>query len=224
MQRIGLFGGTFNPVHSGHLRIAGEIKEHFALDLVIFIPTGIPPHKVKSEVISPEHRLRMVELAVAPYRYFTVSPIEAERKDFSYSIDTVTALKKDMGDSAEFYFIIGIDAFMEINTWKNANELMTMCNFVVILRPGHRFTDLSGVDIPLLHNLPGDVLEKLDQGETSGASFPLTGNYQLFLAKITLCDISSTELRRLVREGKEVRNLLPESVMSYIIQKRLYQC
>ncbi|MDD5435661.1 MAG: nicotinate-nucleotide adenylyltransferase [Nitrospira sp.] len=222
MQRIGIFGGTFNPVHLGHLSIAGEIKERLSLDLVIFIPTGNPPHKAMTEVISAEHRLRMVELAIAPYSFFKASSIEAERNGFSYSIDTIYALKKEMGDSAEFYFIIGIDAFVEIDTWKKAEELLALCNFVVIPRPGHRFVDLQHVNIPLVKKLPADELESLDSGEKSGLSFPLSGHYHLFLEKIKLCDISSTELRKLIRKGQEVRNLLPDSVMSYIMEQRLY--
>ncbi len=238
MQRIGLFGGTFNPVHLGHLRIAGEIKERLSLDLVIFIPTGTPPHKAMTEVISPEHRLRMVELAIAPYGFFKASSIESERKGFSYSIDTISALKKEMGESAEFFFIIGIDAFLEINTWKKADELLTLCNFVVIPRPGHRFAELKNVVFPErregakftpplslrggLGGLSLEDLEKLDQGEISSLSFPLSGHHHLFLENITLCDISSTELRKIIRNGGEVRNLLPQTVMSYIMGQRLY--
>lgn len=240
MQRIGLFGGTFNPVHIGHLRIASEIRERLSLDLVIFIPTGNPPHKAMTEVIAPEHRLRMVELAIAPFSFFKGSSIESERKGLSYSIDTVSALKKEMGDSAEFFFIIGIDAFLEINTWKKADELLTMCNFVVIPRPGHRFSELKDVEhsLPFKNRIPppltgggkgeggqglsSDDLERLDRGEISRLSFPLSGGYHLFLEKITLCDISSTELRKIIRNGGEDRNLLPESVMSYIMGQRLY--
>ncbi|MBI5194513.1 MAG: nicotinate (nicotinamide) nucleotide adenylyltransferase [Nitrospirae bacterium] len=257
MQRIGLFGGTFNPVHLGHLRIAGEIRERLSLDLIIFIPTGNPPHKAMTEVISPEHRLRMVELAIAPYSFFKASSIESERKGFSYSIDTVSALKEEIGASAEFFFIIGIDAFLEINTWKKADELLALCNFVVIPRPGHRFADLKDIEnslpfknkrdknVPPIHNTYpdrrgsqnlhmdrrgfltppegfSDDLERLDRGEISSLSFPLSGGYFLFLEKIPLCDISSTELRKIVRNGGEVRNLLPETVMSYIMGQRLY--
>ncbi len=223
LRRVGLFGGTFNPVHIGHLRIAEEIREHFSLDSIIFIPTGIPPHKGKSEVIDPVHRLRMVELAIAPYRYFAVSSIEVERKGLSYSIDTVKALQEDMGDTAELYFIAGIDAFLDIKTWKDVDELLTLCNFIVITRPGHRFIDLKGIYLPSLKGIADSDLERLDKGEISRLSVPLTERYSLFLEQIRPCDISSTVLRRLIKEGKDVKNLLPESVMLYIIKKRLYR-
>lgn len=223
MKRIGLFGGTFNPIHRGHLRIADEIREHFSLDCILFIPTGIPPHKEKSEIIDPAHRMEMVKLATAGYKDFAVSSIESERKGTAYSIDTVKALQKEMGAVAEFYFIVGLDAFLEIKTWKNADELLTLCNFIVITRPGHRFADLKGVDIPSLKKAASADLEKLDRGEISRLSIPLTERCSLFLERITPCDISSTELRKFIKEGKEVKNLLPQSVLSYIIEKRLYR-
>ena len=222
MPRIGLFGGTFNPVHTGHLRIAEEIREHFSLDNIIFIPTGIPPHKKRSDVIDPLHRLSMVELAIAPYKYFAVSAIEADRQGFSYSIDTVNALQQEMGKTAELYFIVGIDAFLDIRTWKDVDNLLTLCNFIVIPRPGHRFIDLKGVNLPALKDVSAEDLESLDRREILRLSIPLTGRFHLFLEQITPCDISSTGLRRLIKERKGLKNLLPDSVVSYIIKKRLY--
>lgn len=222
MQRIGLFGGTFNPIHTGHLRIAAEIKEHFALDRIIFIPTGIPPHKGDSGVIAPAHRLHMAELAAAPYKDFSVSPIEAERQGFSYSIDTVKFFQKELGDKVELYFILGIDAFLEIRTWKDTDELLNLCHFIVVPRPGYKFSDLKNVEILPLSGLESAELEKLDRGEIPRLSLKLSERYHLFLEKITPCDISSTELRAFIKEGKEVKNLLPESVLLYIMKKRLY--
>ena len=222
LQRIGLFGGTFNPIHTGHLRIASEIREHFSLDSIIFIPTGIPPHKDKNKVINPAHRLRMVELAVAPYKYFTVSSIEVFRHGFSYSIDTVRALQNELWTSAELFLITGIDAFLEIRTCKDADQLLRLCNFIVIQRPGHRFAELKGMELPALHNVPVSELESLDRGELHRLSIQLTERYSLFLELITPCDISSTELRSLIHDSKEVKYLLPENVMSYIIEQGLY--
>lgn len=222
MQRIGLFGGTFNPIHTGHLRIAAEIREHFALDRIIFIPTGIPPHKGDSGVIAPVHRLHMAELAVAPYKDFSVSPVEADRQGFSYSIDTVKYFQKELGDAVELYFILGIDAFLEIRTWKNTEELLALCHFIVIPRPGYRFSDLKNAEILPLSGLESAELEKLDRGEVPRLSLKLSERYHLFLERITPCDISSTELRAFIKEGKEVKNLLPESVLLYIMKKRLY--
>jgi len=222
LHRIGLFGGTFNPIHTGHLRIAAEIKEHFALDRIIFIPTGLPPHKGDSEVMDPIHRLHMTKLAVAPHKDFSVSPVEAERKGFSYSIDTVKFFQRELGDTAELYFILGMDAFLEIRTWKDTDELLTLCHFIVIPRPGYRFSDLKSLDMPPLNRLEAAELDKLDKGEITRLSMKLTGRYHLFLERITPCDISSTGLRALIKEGREVKNLLPESVLLYIMKKGLY--
>ena len=222
LQRIGLFGGTFNPIHTGQLRIANEIRERLSLDSVIFIPTGLPPHKDRNKVINPAHRLRMAELAVAPYKYFTVSSIEVYRQGLSYSIDTVRALQNELGDSAELFFITGIDAFLEIRTWRDADRLLESCNFIVIQRPGYRFYELKRIELPALLGVSSSELESLDRGELSGLSIPLAEKYSLFLERIIPCDISSTELRRLIRDNKEVKNLLPENVMSYIIEQGLY--
>lgn len=222
LQRIGLFGGTFNPIHTGHLRIANEIREHFSLDSIIFIPAGTPPHKDSNKVINPIHRLRMVEFAVAPYKYFTVSSIEVYRQGPSYSIDTVRALQNELGDSAELFFITGIDAFLEIRTWKDADRLLELCNFIVIQRPGYRFDELKRIGLPELLGVSSSELESLDRGELSRLSIPLTEKRSLFLERITPCDISSTELRRRIRDSEEVKNLLPENVMSYIIEQGLY--
>ncbi len=222
MQRIGIFGGTFNPVHTGHLRIATEIKEHFSLDSIIFIPTGLPPHKESEKVIESVHRLQMVKFATAPFKHFTVSPIEVERSDMSYSVDTIKVLRKQMADKAELYFIVGIDAFLDFNTWKDTDELLTLCHFIVIPRPGHKFAELKKLEMPLLHNIALIDLEQLDRGEINRISIPLTERYFLFLEWMTPCDISSTELRRLIKEGREVKNLLPESVLLYIMENSLY--
>ena len=223
LQRIGLFGGTFNPIHSGHLRIAYEIREHFSLDSIIFIPAGTPPHKDCNKVINPAHRLRMAELAVATYKYFTVSSIEVYRQGLSYSIDTVRALQNELGDSAELYFITGIDAFLEIRTWKDSDRLLELCHFIVIQRPGNRFAELKRIGLPALMGVSSSELESLDRGKLSRLSIPLTEKFSLFLERITPCDISSTELRRLIRDSEEVKNLLPENVMSYIIEQGLYR-
>ena len=222
LQHIGLFGGTFNPIHTGHIRIANEIREHFSLDSIIFIPAGAPPHKDRKEVIEPVHRLRMVELAIAKYEYFSVSSIEVFRDGFSYSIDTVSALQNELGDSSELYFITGLDAFLEIRTWRDADRLLESCNFIVIQRPGYRFDELKRIELPALQDVSSSELESLDRGNLPGLSIPLTEKYSLFLERISPCDISSTELRRLIHDSKEVKNLLPENVMSYIIEQGLY--
>ena len=122
-MRVGLFGGTFNPVHWGHLRAAEEIRVMFDLTQVIFIPTNIPPHKGSEEVIPAHHRLRMLDLAVEGNPYFFTSDVELKRPGKSYSIETISHFKHTFGEGLALFFILGIDAFLEITSWKNYQEL-----------------------------------------------------------------------------------------------------
>jgi len=223
IKRVGIFGGTFNPIHRGHLEIAEEIKDFFSLDYIIFIPAGIPPHKENREIVDSHHRLRMVELAVEGHRYFRVSPIEVESPEVSYSVNTIKRLKRELGDNTELYFIMGLDAFLEIHTWKNVDELLTLCNFIVIERPGYRFVDISNIPVDILKKLDRNKLIQLDRGEITSMSFPLTDRYKLYLLRIKPCDISATSIRRLLRDGKDVKNMLPEPVRSYIMKNNLYR-
>ena len=131
--RIGLLGGTFNPVHNCHLSIAGQAQETLSLDRVLFIPSGVPPHKSRDSLAPAHHRLRMVQHAVAGLPGFTVSDVEANAPDTSYTIDTVRTLQETV--KGEFWFIIGLDAFLEIGGWKSAETLLTLTNFLVLSRP-----------------------------------------------------------------------------------------
>ncbi|MEI9477177.1 MAG: nicotinate-nucleotide adenylyltransferase [Deltaproteobacteria bacterium] len=133
-KRIGLFGGTFNPIHLGHLRGAEDIRESFGLDRVVFLPAAIPPHKLRDDVIEPRPRLEMVKLATLANPFFSVSDVEIERSGKSYSIDTLRYFRERQPDS--FFFILGMDAFVEIETWKEYQKLFSLCNFIVMARPG----------------------------------------------------------------------------------------
>ncbi len=135
-KRVGLFGGTFNPVHLGHLRAAEIVQEKFSLDEVLFVPSYIPPHKDTSDVVSPSHRLKMVELTLRSYSHFVPSSIEIDAMGKSYSIITLNRIKK-LYPEALIFFILGIDAFLEIDTWKDYEHVLKRCFFVVINRPGY---------------------------------------------------------------------------------------
>lgn len=135
MKRIGLFGGTFNPIHNGHLAIAQSAFEKLRLDKVIFVPAKLPVHKDPRLVVSPSKRLRMVELAVEAYKNFECSDIEIARKGKSYSIETVQEYRKKYADD-KLYFIIGADSSLKLHTWKRIDELVTMVSFVCVNRPG----------------------------------------------------------------------------------------
>ncbi|MBI5182985.1 MAG: nicotinate-nucleotide adenylyltransferase [Nitrospinae bacterium] len=224
-MRIGIIGGTFNPIHYGHLNFAVEITEIFRLEKVIFIPTFISPHKDVKDVIEPHHRLKMTELAVESNPRFSVSPIEIERKGFSYSIETINELKRIFDKEIELFFIMGIDAFLEVHTWKDVKRLFQSCNFIVSTRPSYRRDNFSDVILNFLREKYKDIqFELLRDDEISGTP-KITisiSNYAIFAVKTTSLNISSTEIRKRISEGRTVKYLLPEKVENYIMDNKLY--
>jgi len=212
LQRIGLFGGTFDPVHNGHLQEAREVVRQLALDQLVFIPAPHPPHKTDKDITSFAHRLAMLELATGHERSFIVSLIELERQGPSYTIDTLTEMRSRLGRH-HFYFIIGLDAFVEINTWKDYRKLLASASFAVIDRP---FAE----DI---------TLEQLIADELSGFRAAGEGVWRLgakgwiFRVQMPLVAISSTGIREKLMANKFVANLVPEQVARYIEEKGLYR-
>jgi nicotinate-nucleotide adenylyltransferase len=216
-QKIGILGGTFNPVHYGHLAAAEEIRDRLKLDRVLFIPSFIPPHKQEDEVPPAIHRMEMVRLAIAGNPAFVPSDVEIRRGGRSYTLDTVETLRADH-PGAELFFITGLDSFLEIQTWSHWDRLLTLCTFVVLSRPGYRFTDL--LKIPFLKPAEREITG-LDRGERTQAVVT-AGAITVFLELIPLYDISSTDIRRRTREGRSVKYLLPDAVEIYIIKNKLY--
>lgn len=216
-QRIGILGGTFNPIHFGHLAAAEEVRERLKLDLVLFIPSCLPPHKQEEEIPSAAHRLEMVRLAIAGNSRFALSDIEVKRQGRSYTIDTIEQLD-DVYENAELFFITGVDSFLEILTWKQWEHLLSLCAFVVLSRPGYRFSDL--LNIGFMKKASGEML-LLDRGDIKQASIQ-TGAFRLYLEVISHFDISSTDIRSRTREGRTIKYLLPEPVEHYIIKNKLY--
>lgn len=210
-------GGTFNPVHYGHLAAAEEVRERLNLGRVLFVPSFLPPHKPEEEIPSAVQRMEMVLLATAGNSRFSVSDIELKRGGRSYSVDTVAALRSADPGSA-FFFITGVDSFLDIRTWHQWERLLRICTFVVLSRPGYRFSDLAA--IAFMHPLERD-LAALDRNEITQADVR-TGDFTLCLQRISHYDISSTEIRKRVREGRSIKYLLPESVEHYIITNELY--
>lgn len=151
-RRVGIMGGTFDPIHHGHLVAASEVQNVFGLDEVVFVPTGRPPFKRDRKVTLPEHRYLMTVIATASNARFSVSRVDIEREGYTYTIDTLRDLRKVYPD-AEFYFITGADVLPEILTWKDADELLRMAHFVGVTRPGHKL-DVSG--------LPADCFSLLE--------------------------------------------------------------
>ncbi|MEW6187222.1 MAG: nicotinate-nucleotide adenylyltransferase [Thermodesulfobacteriota bacterium] len=212
--RLGLFGGAFNPVHLGHLRAGLEIQEAFSLNKVIFIPTALPPHKETRNLVSFAHRLQMVRLAVAGVPSFKASDVERKMKGKSYSIRTIRHFMKTSVSGTELFFILGLDAFLEIHTWKEFRRLFTLCHFVVMDRPGYNRKSIKDY---ILREISSEVIYYPREKR-----FLHPGGPSIFLFPITLLDISSTRIRRLRQNNQSLRFLLPEKVGNYILENRLY--
>ncbi len=195
-MKIGLFGGTFDPLHWGHIKLAEEAKNVLSLDKMIFIPSGEPPHKQGRQVTAKHHRLAMAKLG-AKIVGAEVSPWEMEREGRSYSLETVQHFKECYPND-ELFFVIGADSFRDLPLWWHYRELMALCQFVVVTRP----------DVPkesLLSRFAGD--EKPPR---------------VFFLDRASVDISSTEIRKRLSEGKDIKDLVPPEVLSYIKTKDLY--
>ena len=212
--RLGLFGGAFNPIHLGHLRAATEIQEAFSLSRILFIPTAVPPHKVTWNLLPFAHRLKMVRLAIAGHPFLKASDIEKKRGGKSYSIRTLRYFKQTFGPKVELFFIIGIDAFWEINTWREYCNLFKLCHFVVMDRPGYHRNRIQEF---LLREIDPDIIYFPKENR-----FLHPSGLSIYLFSITLMDISSTRIRRLRQINQSIRYLLPEPVEDYIIRRNFY--
>jgi len=279
-KRIGVFGGTFDPPHLGHLLLAEEIREDFELDEVYFMPCNQPPHKDRTDLSEAKHRFAMVVAATLQNPAFVASPIEVNRPGKSYSIDTLHILLEDLGENTEIVFIAGLDSFLEIETWKDWEELLELCHFIVVSRPGHSFDEVG-------EGLPDDVSRRLvdlrgdrdpteylgrrrargrltppaagdaedgdgpgregrtgggdavDAGSGQGSGAPgatpegsdgETGEdeepgvpWRIFFSDAVHVDISSTEIRERVRDGRSVRYRVSSEVERYIEANGLYR-
>lgn len=199
ITRLGVMGGTFNPIHLGHLMIAEEARQAFQLEKVLFVPSYITPNKDVFGATA-EQRLAMTRLATADNPYFTVSDMEMRRKGNSYTVDTLRLLKQIYGPSRSLYFISGTDTIHDLHNWNNPEEILSLCQFIGATRP--------------------DGSEQID---TIIASFGELGKNILKLPVPTM-EISSTELRRRIRLGLSVRYMIPSAVVEYIRKNGVYQC
>jgi nicotinate-nucleotide adenylyltransferase len=215
MKKIGLFGGTFNPIHYGHLRPAEEISDRLDLDPVIFIPASDPPHKEKKDLLPAPLRAEMVRLAIADNPRFSFSDAEIARPGKSYSVETIPYFQRLGGEAAELYFILGLDAFLEIGTWKDPGTLFTLCHFVILTRPG-----FEKIFTP--EHLPVDLAPDFCYDPKKDGYVHKSG-FGVFPREITALDISSTKIRDIVREGRSIRYLVPPAVENFIAEQKFYQ-
>ncbi|NPV90204.1 MAG: nicotinate-nucleotide adenylyltransferase [Firmicutes bacterium] len=191
-RRIGIMGGTFDPIHYGHLVAANTARFEFGMEAVILVPSGRPPHKEERVISDPEHRYRMALLATFSNPHFLVSRFEIDREGYSYTIDTVKHFKEIFGSEVALFFITGADAVLEIMTWKNVHELVTYCSFVAVSRPGFNLMHL---------NSNSEIDEKLLA--------------RTRLLEIPALAISSTDIRNRVAQNRPIQYLLPEKVEEY---------
>jgi nicotinate-nucleotide adenylyltransferase len=225
MVRLGVMGGTFNPIHYGHLVAANEVWEAFALDTVIFVPASIPPHKDQTEIIDSRHRLMMTMLATMSHPHFAVSSIELDRPGASYSVDTIAQLKQMYPEPLTIYFIVGIDAFVEMASWRQPDVLLRSCHTIITSRPGYSLYELVPTLLQRLSKLyPGLQFEPVEEGRKLPVpSFWVCHTpYHILLHEISALDISSTRLRQRVKAGRTIAYLLPDSVDAYIRKYQLY--
>jgi nicotinate-nucleotide adenylyltransferase len=192
-QRIGVMGGTFDPIHHGHLVAASEVAQVFTLDEVVFVPTGQPWQKDDRKVSASEDRYLMTVIATASNPRFSVSRIDIDRAGPTYTIDTLRDLRVERGDEAELFFITGADALAQIMSWQDVNELFALAHFVGVTRPGHRLTG---------DGLPEDKVS---------------------LVEVPALAISSTNCRERVGRGEPIWYLVPDGIVQYIAKRRLYR-
>jgi nicotinate-nucleotide adenylyltransferase len=198
-MNVGILGGTFDPVHSGHLILAEVAREQLNLNEVLFIPAGQPWLKVERTITPAKHRLQMLRLALDDTPYFRTSEMEIKRSGPTYTIDTINALKKRLSDEDELFFILGQDNLMQVPQWHDAPELIKRCYLVAAPRPGGKKPDLKALEA----EIPGI-------------------RQRVMLMKEPLVDISATDIRERVARGLSVRHLVPEPVNRYIKEHRLY--
>jgi len=196
---IGILGGTFDPIHNGHLLVAEEARARLNLDEVLFIPAGLPWLKEDKTIVAAEHRVQMVRLAITGKPYFQLSTIEVERGGPSYSVDTIAELKAQLGTGTELFFILGWDSVAQLPHWRGPSQLIRLCHLVAVPRPGFTLPDLESLE----KDIPG-----------------LTG--RLIVLDGPHIDISATEIRRRVAQGLPVSDLVPGAVEEYIKKQGLY--
>lgn len=220
-MRIGLFGGTFNPVHFGHLRTLLEIRESFALDRVYFIPSAIPPHKTPEGVADAQDRYQMLLLAIENEKGFVASDVELGRSGPSYSIDTVSYFQNSLPKETRLFMILGLDAFLEIDTWRAYQEFFDRVPIIVMTRPSAGSPmNVDGKDV--LKNYLKEKISDRYRFSTERSCYVHDQKQPIYPAAVTTLDISSTMIRKKLREGKSIRYLAPDRIVSYIRSKGLY--
>jgi len=218
--KIGLFGGTFNPVHLGHIKGALWLKKNFLFDKIIFIPAKIPPHKQTAHIADAEKRLDMLRLALEDYPYLQVSDIEIKRGGISYSIDTINYFISEY-QKASLFFIAGYDAFIELHTWKSYKKLLNLIQFIIMARPDPLNSDTDKMKAEIEKYLKKTINTKYKFDKNRNAYFHPQKKTAYF-ADIPLNDISSTDIRSAVKNRENITDKVTPNIADYIKKNRLY--
>ncbi len=215
-MRIALFGGTFDPIHSGHVRAAKAATRKFALDRILLVPCGNPPHKVEDKLTPFAHRYAMVALAASEDPRFVASLLEAPSPDGRrhYSVNTVRAAKRQLKKNDELFFLIGADAFLDLPHWKNFRRLLGLANFIVVSRPGFSAAQIPGA-------LPPGLIKK--SARRTRANTLRLGRTSIHVLDGLDVAISSRQIREAIRAGGRVTGLVPRLVEQYILKEGLYR-
>lgn len=214
-RRIGAYGGTFDPVHNGHMEVARAVSLEFELDRMLLIPAHRPPHKDARWISDAYHRYAMAVLATLDEPLMSVSTIELEAPDKPYSFETVERLKQSYGSQTELFFVVGADSFEEIDTWREPARLLASANLIAVARPGY--------EVGTAH-LPGPLRASIvDLRSPAAVERDHRDGCRVYLTDCANNEVSSTEIRRMVRSGESIAGLVPSGVASYIEKYGLYR-
>jgi len=211
-QRFALYGGTFDPVHTGHLEIARRVAELFEIEKLLFIPAQMAPHKIGRPVTEPIHRYAMLALATQDDPKLSISTFELDAPNRRYTVDTIAYFQRLFGDACELFFIMGADSWSEITTWREWQRLLTMTNHIVVTRPGYE---------PAATHV-GAISERIVDMRTGKGALDQKG---IFFTDVVMNDVSATNIRRLASEGRteELEKLVPGPVLEYIRKYEIYR-
>jgi len=213
MRRVAIYGGTFDPVHNGHVEVARQVLKLFELDEVIFVPACVPPHKRNANITSAFHRFAMLALATETDRRLLVSTAELDAPERPYAVDTVARMKRE---DERLFFLIGSDSWSEIKTWYEWQRLLTMCDLIVVTRPGYEIDSHSGIDCIDVRGMARDEVADLLIRETGP---------RVFITDAAMVDVSATTIRAAVqtRARESLRAMTPPAVANYIEKYGLYK-
>jgi nicotinate-nucleotide adenylyltransferase len=220
LRRVAIYGGTFDPVHNGHLEVARRVLELFELDDVVFVPACVPPHKRNANITSAFHRFAMLALATETDQSLQVSTIELDSPGEPYAVETVERIRRTLGDQTELFFLMGADSWLEITSWHEWQRLLRMCHFIVVTRPGFEIegVDYSNMSIPVLNVLGDDCRDWPNMKSEMKSPHVLLSN----AANV---DVSATIIRAAARvhDLDKLKSMVPPAVANYIEKYNLYR-